>query len=76
MNTRNDWEQTLQYANEALEKVGYEIKVRKTGDGDYTCKIYRNGRKCEDYAEGYFEDELDELVHDAWSHARKLSEGK
>ena len=68
MNKRNNWEQLLHYANQELNPKGYGIRIRKTTDGYYDCDILKGKRRIETYAENYFEDELAELVTDAWHY--------
>lgn len=76
MNKRNDWEQVLTRANEALSKKGYEIRINDDGDGYYNCEIFKNNRSIETYAENYFEEELTDLVIDAWDYVETEKPGK
>ena len=68
MNRRNDWESQLSHANENLKKMGYEIKIEEDPDGGYFCDIIKDGKVIETYAEGFFEDELPNLIDDAWDY--------
>ena len=68
MNRRNDWENLLRIFNEDLEKSGYSIDIVQPEDGFYNCEIWKNGKCVEVYAENYFEDELSDLVHDAFHY--------
>jgi len=77
MNRRNDWQGQLTLANKNLNQMGYEIKIEESPDGDYSCDIIKDGKVIETYAEGYFEDELSNLVDDAWAYiARNKPQGE
>lgn len=65
MNKRNDWEWLLEKANEDLKKYNSKIEVEQDEDGYYFVTV--NGY---DFADNNFEDELYDLVNDAWSNAR------
>ncbi len=65
MNTRNDWENLLRYANEDLAKTGFSLLITKDDEGYYSCEIRRDGELVEVYAENYWEDELSDLITDA-----------
>ena len=67
MNRHNDWENLLKYANEDLAVHGYELKIYEE-DGCYSCDIWKDGKALEIYAENYFEDELSDLINDAWHY--------
>jgi hypothetical protein len=68
MNRHNDWEGLLSYANEELNPKGYAIRITNDEEGYYNCKIYKGKKLLETYAENYFEDELSDLVNDAWHY--------
>lgn len=69
MNRRNDWENTLAEANKDLKRVGKEIKITDyCHDGSYTCEICKDGVSLAVYAENYYEDELEDLINDAWDY--------
>lgn len=71
MNKVNNWKTTLSAANKALAKQGKEITLAESEfDGTYSVFIKDNitGGK-EVYAENYYEDELCDIINDAWSHA-------
>lgn len=71
MNKRNDWEQLLDYANQDLALVGYGIKLEKWEDeGTYSLSILKNGKGIEVYADNYYEDELSDLITDAWHYVK------
>lgn len=69
-NKINNWQELLKLANEDLAK--YECKITlEEFDGSYTIYIESTATdKWEAFAEGYYEDELGDLINDAWSHAR------
>lgn len=71
MNKHNEWKALLKNANEELKPKGYEIQFKCT-DGCYDCIIKKNGRKTETFAENYYEEELQELVNDAWHHVKEM----
>jgi hypothetical protein len=68
MNRRNDWEGLLSIFNEDLEETGYSIDIVQPEDGFYNCEIWKDGKRVEVYAENYFEDELSDLLHDAFDY--------
>lgn len=68
MNRYNDWENLLRISNENLEKTGYSIDIVQPEDGFYNCEIWKDGKRLEVYAENYFEDELSDLVSDAFHY--------
>lgn len=70
MNRINDWKPLLKIANEDLKPYGYEVKIIPDGMGAYDCDIYLNGKKTTNYAGCYYEDELSELVNDAWHYVK------
>lgn len=65
MNRREDWNELLARANEDLQKYNTSIEVEQDDDGYYSVTI--NG--C-DFADNNFEDELYDLINDAWANAR------
>ena len=73
MNRRNEWENLLKTANEDLKADGIRISIDDDEEeGYFRCIIYKGNRKIETYAENYYEDELGELINDAWSYAKGL----
>lgn len=66
-NKVNDWREMLDLANEDLKKYDAEIGVYDHDDM-YSVTIVVNGVE-EEYADGYYEDELGDLINDAWTHA-------
>ena len=72
MNRRNDWEGLLAYVNEDLGKYGKRLEVFEDG-GCYGVNIVDHG-KATMYADNYFEDEMENLINDAWAEARTSRE--
>lgn len=68
MNKCNDWENLLRISNENLEKSGYSLLITKDDEGYFSCEIRKDGELVEIYAENYFEDELSDLITDAFHH--------
>ena len=71
MNRYNDWQGLLKMANEDLDKFGYSLLIFEPEEGFYDCEICKDGELVETYAENYYEDELSDLITDAW-HDTKL----
>ena len=69
-NRVNNWEQLLELANKDLAKYGVPMKVLHDEITDYDLHIFYPDGTTDIYAENYYEDELGELVNDAWAHAR------
>ena len=67
-NRFNNWQEILDLANKNLKKFNAEIAAFKGEDGDYDISIAHNGIT-ETYASGYYEDELYDLINDAWGYA-------
>ncbi len=68
MNRRNDWQNLLRISNEDLEKTGYSLLITEDDEGYYSCEVWKDGEKLGVYAENYYEDELSDLITDAWHH--------
>lgn len=76
-NRVNNWEQLLELANKNLKKYGVEMNVLLAEDtGNYDLHIAYPDGTTDIYAQNYYEDELDELVNDAWAHARAKVKAK
>ena len=72
MNKYNDWQNLLVLANEDLASQKFNITVTDpNGEGQYQCDIYRDGIHEETYAECYYEDELSDLITDAWHYVKE-----
>lgn len=68
MNKCNDWENLLRISNEDLEKTGYSLRIVEDEDGYYSCEVLKDGKFIDVYAENYWEDELSDLITDAFHH--------
>ena len=78
MNTRNNWEQLLEYANEELNPKGYAINlIHFEEDGTYNCEILKDGVSIEVYAGCMYEEELADLVTEVWHYVatKKVDKG-
>lgn len=71
MNRLNDWQGLLNIANEDLAMYGYGLKVYEPEEeGFYFLDILKDGKYIDNYAGNYYEDELSELVNDAWHYVK------
>lgn len=70
MNRCNDWEKLLSIFNDDLKETGYSLSITEPEDGFYNCEIWEDGKRAEIYAENYYEDELTDLLYDAFEHVR------
>ena len=70
MNKCNDWENLLRISNEDLEKSGYSLLITEDEEGYFSCEIRKDGTLVEIYAENYYEDELSDLITDAFHHVK------
>lgn len=76
-NRCNDWQGMIKLANEDLKKYGAMLKL-DNDEGAYSVEILygvnpKDNTKFKEsdcYAENYYEDELSELINEAWYHAR------
>lgn len=73
-NRVNNWRELLKLANEDLKKYDAEIGVYDHDDV-YSVTTVVNGLE-EEYADNYYEDELQDLINDAWAHARAKAKAK
>lgn len=69
MNKHNDYKTLLQQANEDLASIGKSL-ILEEEEGQYSLYIHDDGDRVECYAEGYNEDELSDLITEAWHHAK------
>lgn len=76
-NRVNNWEQLVELANKDLKKYGVELKVIHVDEtADYDLHISYPDGTTDIFAQNYYEDELGELVNDAWAHARAKVKAK
>ena len=65
------WEATLEKANENLKEYGAQLEVRRQlGGGDYSLNVSWSDGETENYASGFYEEELEQLVSEAWLDVR------
>ena len=78
-NRVNDWQGLINLANEDLKQYGAMLLHHEDEeDGTFSLDILygvdpndvTKYEECDTYAENYYEDEMSELVNEAWSHAR------
>ena len=67
-NRVNNWRELLDLANKDLKKYNAEIGVYDH-DGEFSVTVVVNGEERE-FADGYYEDELGDLINDAWAHVK------
>ena len=72
-NKVNNWQELLKIANEDLKQYDAEIGVYDHDDA-YSVTIVVDGKE-EEYADNYYEDELGDLINDAWAHVRAKIKG-
>lgn len=65
------WEATLEKANENLKEYGAQLEVRRElGGNGYSLNVSWSDGETENYASGFYEEELDQLVSEAWPDVR------
>ena len=65
------WEAILEKANENLKEYGARLEVRRQlGGNDYSLLVHWSDGETEDYASGFYEEELVQLVNEAWPDVR------
>lgn len=69
MNKRNEWEELLEQANGDLKKYSIWMKISEE-DGFFTLYLMQVGKLPYTFAENCDENELCELINEAWAHAR------
>lgn len=69
MNKRNDYTEIWKLANAGLKKYGIQIELQKDDCDAYSVIIKNKNGQSECFAEGYYEDELDEVINEAYVHA-------
>ena len=69
MNKRNDWENLLELANKDLARQKISISITcPEEEGFYRCDILQDGIVVETYAENFYEEELSDLITEAWHY--------
>ena len=68
---KKTWEAALEKANENLKEYGARLEVRRQlGGGDYSLNVSWSDGETENYASGFYEEELEQLVSEAWPDVR------
>lgn len=68
------WEAALEKANENLKEYGAQLEVRRELGGNcYSLNVSWIDGDTENYASGFYEEELDRLVSEAWPDVRVKS---
>ena len=70
---KKTWKATLEKANENLKEYGARLEVRHSEDDDYSLLVHWSDGETGNYATGYYEHELDELIGEAWPDVRLKS---
>ena len=69
-----EWKALLGKANENLKEYGAQLRVsRQRGGDDYSLDVDWRDGETEQYASGFYEDELEELIGEAWPDVRVKS---
>lgn len=68
MDKKKGWEWFLEMVNKNLTPLGLGIEVKRE-DGAFSVEII-DGNERECFAENFYEEELGDLINDAWAHAR------
>ena len=72
MNKRNDWENLLELANKDLARQKISISITcPEEEGFYQCDILQDGIVVETYAENFYEEELSDLITEAWHYVNE-----
>lgn len=68
---KKEWKALLDKANEDLKQYGARLKVSRTrGGDDYSLDVDWKDGETEQYASGFYEDELAGLISEAWPDVR------
>lgn len=68
---KKKWEAALEKANENLKEYGAQLEMRRQLGGDgYSLLVHWSDGETENYASGFYEEELDQLVSEAWPDVR------
>ena len=70
---QKNWEALLGRANEDLKQYGARIEVLYDEDDEYSLRVHWSDGETENYATGYYEHEVEELIGDAWPDVRVKS---
>ena len=68
---QKEWKALLGKANEGLKEYGAQLRVsRQRGGDDYSLDVDWRDGETEQYASGFYEDELAGLISEAWPDVR------
>lgn len=68
---KKKWKALLDKANENLKEYGARLEVERTrGGNDYSLDVHWKDGETEQYASGFYEDELAGLISEAWPDVR------
>lgn len=68
------WKAALEKANENLKEYGAQLEMRRQLGGDgYSLLVHWSDGETENYASGFYEEELNQLVSEAWPDVRVKS---
>lgn len=68
---KKTWKVDLEKVNENLKEYGAQLEMRRQLGGDgYSLLVHWSDGETENYASGYYEEELDQLVSEAWPDVR------
>lgn len=68
---KKTWEAALESANENLKGYGARFEVRRQlGGGGYSLLVHWSDGETENYASGFYDEELEQLVSEAWPDVR------
>lgn len=71
---KKEWEAALEKANENLKEYGARMEVRQTmGGNGYALLVHWSDGETDCYASGFYEEELDGLIGEAWGDVRVKS---
>lgn len=71
MNTRNNYRSLLKEANKDLKRLGTKLVLCKENGLSGLLIENLDGSEVKDYASGYHEDGLEDLIHEAWAFAKQ-----
>ena len=67
---KKTWEAALEKANENLKEYGARLEMRYDEDDEYSLLVHWSDGETENYASGFYEEELEQLVSEAWPDVR------
>ena len=67
---QKEWKALIGKANENLKEYGARMQFRHSEDDSYALVVNWNDGEQDEYASGFYEDELAGLISEAWSDVR------